>query len=224
MPARGQLVDQRVVVAMRQVVLVLHADDLADPPRFGDLRRRDVAQPDVPHQTFLLQFGMVVSGASSDPLVGPWPAQIDDLEPVEAQVAQVVVHRFRQVCGRGRRVPRLVGAAPCAEFRDDDEVVRVQMQGFADQLVGDVRTVDIAGIDVVDVARHGLAQHGKRGRTILGRTEDAWAGELHCAVAETPHDAIAESESTRFFEAGHEASPFQMGRFSCQVPPGFRPF
>ena len=35
-----QLVDQRVVVAVREVVLVLHADDRRDGARFLDLRRR----------------------------------------------------------------------------------------------------------------------------------------------------------------------------------------
>jgi len=46
----GQVVDQGVVIAMRHIVLVLHANDLAGPPPFRDLRRRDVTQPDVTHE------------------------------------------------------------------------------------------------------------------------------------------------------------------------------
>lgn len=45
----GQFVDQGIVVPMRQIVLVLHADDLGDPTSFRHLLGRDVAQPDVTH-------------------------------------------------------------------------------------------------------------------------------------------------------------------------------
>ena len=52
-----ELVDQRVVGPVRDVVEVLHADDLADLASLGDLRRRDVAQADVAHQTLALELG-----------------------------------------------------------------------------------------------------------------------------------------------------------------------
>lgn len=39
----GKLIDQRIVCPMRQVVVVLHADYLADPASLLDLRRRNVA-------------------------------------------------------------------------------------------------------------------------------------------------------------------------------------
>ena len=44
-----KLVDQRIIGPVRQIVVVLHADNVADPACFRDLRRRDVAQPDVTH-------------------------------------------------------------------------------------------------------------------------------------------------------------------------------
>ena len=53
----GQFVDHGIVTPMREVVLVLHADDLADPASFRDLRGGDVAQPDVTHQTLPLELG-----------------------------------------------------------------------------------------------------------------------------------------------------------------------
>ena len=68
------------------------------------------------------------------------------------------------------------------------------MQRLADQLVGDVRAVEVAGVDVVHAARHRLAQHGERRVAILGRTEDAGPGELHRAVAHAVHGAVAERE------------------------------
>ncbi len=57
MPAGGQRVDQRVVVAMRQIVQVLHADDRRDAAALLDLRRRDVAEPDMTHQPLPLKIG-----------------------------------------------------------------------------------------------------------------------------------------------------------------------
>ena len=72
------------------------------------------------------------------------------------------------------------------------------MQRLADELVGDVRTVEVAGVDVIDAARHRLAQHGERRVAILGRAEHAGPGELHGAVAEPLHGAVAERERAGF--------------------------
>ena len=47
----GQVIDQGVVVAVGQVVVVLHADDLGDRLRLGDLGGRDVAEADVADQS-----------------------------------------------------------------------------------------------------------------------------------------------------------------------------
>src|ERR1700723_4484451 len=49
--------DQRIVGPMRQVAMILDADDGDDPPRLRDLRRRDVAQPGSITQAYLLPFG-----------------------------------------------------------------------------------------------------------------------------------------------------------------------
>ena len=74
----GQIVDQGVVGAMRQIVMVLHADDLADPAPFRDLRRRDIAQPDVAHQALAAAARpATVSGASIDPSAGPCGVEHD---------------------------------------------------------------------------------------------------------------------------------------------------
>ena len=58
------------------------------------------------------------------------------------------------------------------------------MQRLADDLVGDVRAVVVARVDVVDAARDRLAQHRDRGRAVPRRAEHTWAGELHRAVAD----------------------------------------
>ena len=120
MPSRGQLVDQRVVVAMRQVVMVLHADDRRRSGAFRDLRGGDVAQADVAHQALALQLGQHGERRLDRALGGAMDvehdAQVDDVEHVEAEVAQVVVHRLRQFFAARRpgstSRPRRAGRRP----------------------------------------------------------------------------------------------------------------
>jgi hypothetical protein len=77
------------------------------------------------------------------------------------------------------------------------------MQGLADDPVGDVGAVEIRGVDVVHARRHRFAQHGERGVAILGRAEDAGPCELHGAVAEALHGAVAEEECAGWLDRGH---------------------
>jgi hypothetical protein len=44
----GEFIDQSIVIAMHQVVVVLHTDDLAKTAGFAHLRRCHVAEADVP--------------------------------------------------------------------------------------------------------------------------------------------------------------------------------
>ena len=69
------------------------------------------------------------------------------------------------------------------------------MKRLANELVGDMRAVVVAGVDVIDPVRHRLAQHGERGVAILRRAEHAWAGELHGAIAQSVHGAVAQREN-----------------------------
>ena len=114
----GQVVDQGVVVAVGQVVVVLHAHDVGDRLRLGHLGGRDVAQADVADQPLALEVGQHRHLLGDGPLLGavdrPHRAVVDDVERVQAQVAEVVVDAGGQVLGRDGRLPRPVGrpAAP----------------------------------------------------------------------------------------------------------------
>ena len=57
------------------------------------------------------------------------------------------------------------------------------MQGFLDDLVGDVRAVVVAGVDVRDTQLHRLAQDGHGSVTVGGWAEHVRASQLHRAVA-----------------------------------------
>ena len=93
------------------------------------------------------------------------------------------------------------------------------MKRLADELVGDVRAVEVAGVDMVDAARHGLAQHGDRRVAVLGRPEHAGPGELHRAIAHAVHDAVAEGEGAGNTEINHGETP--MLNAQCSTRPHF---
>ncbi len=61
------------------------------------------------------------------------------------------------------------------------------MEGLPDELIGYVRTVKIARIDVVHAGGNGLAQNGDGAGNIVRWTPDQFAaiasGELHCPIA-----------------------------------------
>ena len=50
------------------------------------------------------------------------------------------------------------------------------MQRLADQLVGDIRTVELRGVDVVDAQLDCAPQHGERLVVVTRRAEDAGPG------------------------------------------------
>ena len=105
----GKVVDHRIVAPMREIVLVLHTDDLADPTRFGDLRRGDIAQPDVTYQTPLLEFGQHgqrrLDRSFCRAVLVEHGAKVDHLQHVEPEIARIVVHCLGQLVGGEGREP-----------------------------------------------------------------------------------------------------------------------
>jgi hypothetical protein len=105
------------------------------------------------------------SGESAEP-------EIHDLESIETQVAQIVVYGVDDLLARACVKPGTVGAAARADFGHDDQIIRVRMQRLSDDLVGYMRTVEVAGIDVVHARGHSLAQNRDRTGNIARRAPD----------------------------------------------------
>ena len=93
--------DESIVGSLCQVVLILDADDGDDPPRFRDLRGRDVAQPDMTYQALLLKLGQDserrLDGAFCRLMDAKHAAQVDYVKHIEAEISEVVVNRPRQL-------------------------------------------------------------------------------------------------------------------------------
>src|SRR6266581_5903318 len=64
------------------------------------------------------------------------------------------------------------------------------MQCFFDQLIGDMRPIEVAGVDVIDSEPDDLAQDCDRAVVIFWRPEYMWTSELHGAVAHASQDQI----------------------------------
>ena len=134
--------------------MVLHADDLADPAPFRDLRGCDVAEPDVAHQTLPLKLGQDrerrLDRSFGGPVDIPHDPQVDDLQRIEPEIAEIVVDRALKLGGRHGGDPGCVDASAGADLGDDHETVGIGMQRLADDLIGDVGPIEIAGVDVID--------------------------------------------------------------------------
>jgi hypothetical protein len=134
------------------------------------------AQTEVLDQSFLLQlrghrerFGdWARSGA-----VEPPDAQVNDVEYIEPEVPQVVVHGLAQLLGSERLQPVPLGVTQSSDLGHDVQLVRVGVQGFLDDLAGDVWAVEVGRIDVRDAQAYGLAQDG-HGSGAVGR----WAEHM----------------------------------------------
>ena len=117
------------------------------------------------------------------PVVPAADAQVDHVEHVHAQAAQVVVDLRAQLRGLPILDPAALGVPHRPDLGDDVQAGGVGVQGFADELVGDVRAVEVGRVDVGDAPLDRLAQHGDGLVVVAGRAEDAGPGELHRAEA-----------------------------------------
>ena len=109
--------------------------------------------------------------------------QVHDVDRVEAEVVEVVVHGLAQLLRSQRRGPAALRVPERADLGHDVQRLGVRVQGLPDDLVGDVRAVIVAGVDVRDAQLHCLPQHG-HGRVAVGRrAEHVRAGQLHGPVS-----------------------------------------
>ena len=77
------------------------------------------------------------------------------------------------------------------------------MQRLADDLVGDVRAIEVTGVDVGYARSDGFPQNRQRGVMVLWRAENARPGELHGAIAHPVHRVVAERKRTGLGDLSH---------------------
>src|SRR5262249_25099469 len=144
-------IDEGVVLALRNVVEVLDADNFGDFLSFLELRGSDVAQADVANQSLTFQLGkdsdLLLDGTFGW-LGNSTDAQIHDVEAFHAEIAEIVLSAGEQILTGKCGYPRFVFTAAGTQFGYDDQVFWVRMEGFLDDLIGYMRAVKIAGVDM----------------------------------------------------------------------------
>src|SRR5690349_9819196 len=146
------------------------------------------------NETLLLQFSergewlskwlVFRSGESAEP-------EIYNLERIEAKVAQIVMYGIDNLLPRACVKPGTVGAAASADFGHDHQVIGIRMQRLLNDLISHMRTVEIAGIDMVNAGCDGFAKNRDRTGNIGWRAPNHLvaipAGELHGTVTDPVH-------------------------------------
>lgn len=83
------------------------------------------------------------------------------------------------------------------------------MECFADDLIGDVRAIEVAGVDVIHAIRDRFTEHRQGSLSIFRRPHDPGPGQLHGAVTQAVHTPIAKCKSSGVTDIDHGASPCQ---------------
>ena len=117
------------------------------------------------------------------------------------------MHRLRQLLRGKRRQPGGILAASGSDLGHNRKVVPVRMKRLADKLVGHMRSVKIAGINVIHTRRHRFTQHRQRRIFIFWRTKNARPGKLHRAIAKSFNRTRSERERSAFIYAAHADLP-----------------
>ena len=120
--------------------------------------------------------------------------ELVEIDALELQTAQAAFALLAQVFGAAIGVPHVGTRTHQAALGGDDEIVRVGVEGFGDEVLADLGPVGVGRVDEVDAQLHGAAQHSDGLVVVFGRTPDAGAGDAHGTEAESPHRALTELE------------------------------
>ena len=168
------------------------------PGAWSELLEGDVADADagdlplVAQRDHLGELAVEIDVFTVGLVAGVEQPQVHRAELLDLEAAEVVLHAGAELLGPLRRNPGAVGVPVGADLADEHQVVGVWVQGGVDELVGDVGSVVLRGVDVVDAELDRASEDGEREVSISRRPEDAGAGELHGSEAEAGDLASAE--------------------------------
>src|SRR2546426_8999607 len=106
---------------------------------------------------------------SSDP-------KVDDIQSIESEISEIVVNSVDHFSLRKSMNPRLVFTTASAHFGDNHQPIRVRMEHPLNDLIRHMRTVKVAGIDMIHARRNRLTQDTNRSVNITWRSPDLRAG------------------------------------------------
>lgn len=189
---------QQLLAAIVEIdaVTVLDAHHRRDRLGLRQVRRPDVGQAQVPDQPRVAQFGQLpeVLGHRLQVVL----AQVDHVEMVAAELAQVLLDLAAQFVGAGHRP---AGFRLRADLGGNDQAGRVRVQRLLDEVVGPVPVhasplgrVEAGGVDVVDSQLDGTPQQPDDPVAVGGggKVEVAGAGQPLGAETDPVDGQVAE--------------------------------
>jgi hypothetical protein len=108
-------------------------------------------------------------------------AQVDRGDLFETQALQIGLHTGPQFVRCLSAMPRSLVVSPCPHFGDKDQILGIGMERFTNELVRNVRAVELSGIYVVDPGVDSLSKDCQGLAAVARRAEDTGARKLHCA-------------------------------------------
>jgi len=121
--------------------------------------------------------------------------QVHRGQPVGPQRRQVLFDVGAQLVGLLCGQPVGLVVALATDLADQRQIGGVGVQRFADEFVGDVRAVELRGVDVVDAEFDRAPEHRDGLLVIPRRAEDPGSGQLHGAEADAADSVGSEGEA-----------------------------
>jgi hypothetical protein len=121
----------------------------------------------------------------------PPNAKIHDIERVQPQVADIVMHTVDQFLTRKSVNPGLVVTTAGTHLGDNHQAVRKRMKRFPNHLIRHMRAIEVARIDMVHACGDRLSQDCNRGVNITRRSPHLRTGKLHRAIAHAVYGELA---------------------------------
>src|SRR4029077_20017782 len=151
--------------------------------------------------------------------------QVDDIDPLHLEASQVRLDPGSQLVGALRGDPAALPVTRSADLGDQHQVLWVWMERSVDQLVGDVGTVILGGVDVVDAELDCPAQQREGRGPIARRSQHTWTGQLHGAEADPGHRTTGQHRAAAWLLlraqelAGWNRSPGRKSKAAMTAPP-----
>jgi hypothetical protein len=137
------------------VKAVLHRDHRGQFAGLSQLGSGDPAEPEVSDETAMVQFGERGESFGEGSVVREEQAvtadaQIDQVEATLGEPGEVLLDLVAEFGRLGGGVPASPFVSDHADLGSDHEIVGIGVQRLADEIVGHMRAVEVAGVDVGD--------------------------------------------------------------------------
>jgi hypothetical protein len=189
------LVEDWIRGPIREIVGVLHTDDVGDFKCPQELSMGDVADAD-PGDQAVVPRGYQGAELVDKPFVGyvgVQHAQVYGGELLDTERRKILFDTRAELIGVVVGQYRAEFVSARANLTDQCQSIGVGRQCFPDQLIHHSGPVILRGVNVIDTCIDGCAQHRDRLVAIPGRTEDTLAGQLHRAIPDAPDHFVGQA-------------------------------